>query len=219
MSSLGELLAVGEVKQAVELARERLARNPGDAEALLALARVAVTEDQGARASSLIQQAVAHGADPREVTLVRAALAFQGGHWEAARSLYLPFAAEERPPPEALYGLGVALLRTGEVDAGREALELAVTSGPEVPSMRFELGRAYAMSGRLRPAVRQFVSCLRLNAADERAWRFLAELLAEQGRKQMARRLLKRGLECAPGSALLRKPLPRSAPTPDEDYS
>lgn len=210
--SLVELLAVGEVTRAVEQARERLARSPGDTEALLALARVAVEAGQGPRASSLLQQAVTQGAAPRDVTLVRAALAFQRGDWVAARNLYLPLAAEEPPPTEALYGLGVALLRTGEVDAGREALELAVRQDPELPSLRFELGRAYAMSDGLRPAVRQFVACLRLNVAEARAWRFLAELLAERGRTRMAESLLSRGLEYAPDSGLLREPLPGSTP-------
>ena len=212
MSSLGELLAVGEVKQAVDLARERLARNPGDVEALLALAKVAVAEGQGPRASSLLQQAVSQGAPPRDVALVRAALAFQRGNWESARALYLPLAAEADAPPEALYGLGVCLLHTGEVDAGREALDLAVKRSPEVPSFRFELGRAYAMSDRLRAAVHQFVSCLRLNAGDARPWRFLAELLAERGKPRSAERLLTLGLEYAPGATLLRQPLPSPKP-------
>jgi tetratricopeptide (TPR) repeat protein len=214
MPSLGELLAAGQVKQAAELANQRLSQNPGDGEALVALAKVSLVEGNGARAESLLQQAASHGAQ-RDVALVRGALALQREEWAAARTLYLPLAAQGDARPEVWYGLGVALLRLGQVEAAREALERAVAIDPQAPSYRFELGRAWALVNRVRPAVRQFVSCLRLNARDARAWRFLAELLAQRGKVRAAERLLKRGQEHVPGAAVLREPLPTRAPALD----
>ncbi|MET0402304.1 MAG: tetratricopeptide repeat protein, partial [Cystobacter sp.] len=207
MPSLGELLALGQVNQAAELANQRLGKDPRDGDALLTLAKLALLEGNSARAETLLQQAASHGAR-QEVALVRAALALQREDWEAARKLYQPLTTEPAPRPEAWYGLGVVLLRLGEVDSARAALERAVELSPEVASFRFELGRAWVMSGQLRLAVRQFVSCLRLNTGDARAWRFLAELLAERGKPRSAERLLELGLAYAPESEVLREPLP-----------
>jgi tetratricopeptide (TPR) repeat protein len=214
MPSLGEMLAVGQVKQAVELANQRLGQNPGDGEALVTLAKVSLAEGNGARAESLLQRAASHGAR-QDVALVRAALALQREDWVEAQNLYLPLAAEAEPRPEAWYGLGVALNRLGNAEAAREALERAVALDPQAPSFRFELGRAWALLDRVRPAVRQFVSCLRLNAWDARAWRFLAELLAQRGKVRSAERILKRGLAHVPEAAVLREPLPTPALDPD----
>jgi tetratricopeptide (TPR) repeat protein len=207
MSSLGELLALGQVGQAAELAKQRLERDPKDGEALITLAKLSLLEGDGARAESLLQQAAAQGAR-QEVALVRAALALHREEWEAARQLYLPLTTEANPRPEAWYGLGLALLRLGEIDSARDVLERAVALAPEVASFRFELGRACVVSGQLRRAVRQFVSCLRLDTADARAWRFLAELVAERGKRRSAERLLELGLAYAPEAQVLREPLP-----------
>ncbi|MFY0573598.1 tetratricopeptide repeat protein [Cystobacter fuscus] len=214
MPSLGEMLAMGQVKQAAVLANQRLSRDPNDGEALVTLAKVSLVEGDGARAESLLQQAAAQGAR-RDVALVRGALALQREDWEAARTLYLPLAAQGDDRPEVWYGLGVVLLRLGNAEAAREALERAVTIDPQAASYRFELGRAWAMGERVRPAVRQFVCCLRLDARDARAWRFLAELLARRGKVRAAERLLKRGLELVPEAAVLREPLPTPAPAAD----
>ena len=207
MASLGELLAAGELKQASALAQRRLGQNPSDGEALVALAKVAVAEGQPARAEEWLKRAVAPGSQ-REVALVRAALALGREDWAGAQELYVALVREPSPPAEAWYGLGVVRSRVGDAEAACEALQRAVALEPLRASFHFELGRAWAMREQVRPAVREFVSCLRLEARDARAWRFIAELLAQRGKARSARRILEHGQRLVPEAGVLREPLP-----------
>ncbi|OJH39562.1 tetratricopeptide repeat protein [Cystobacter ferrugineus] len=201
-SSLGELLAAGQVKQAEDLAKQRLGKNINDAEALLTLAKVALLADDQVRAESMLQLASAQGAR-EEVALVRAALALQRQQWEQARIIYQFLASQSPTRTEALYGLGCALNRSNKSEAAREPLERAVALDPLAHAYHFELGRTWMALGRARPAARQFVSCLRLDKRDARAWRFLVELLLQRGKHRSADRLLKLGLEQVPDAEVL----------------
>lgn len=207
--SLGELLAAGQLKQAAQRAQRQLERDAGDAEALLALARVALVEGQLARAEELLQRA-APTAAARDVGLLRGALALVREDWKAAQEHYVSLLRQPSPPAEAWYGLGVARVRLGDPETASEALERAVELEPRSASYRFELGRAWVLQQQPRLALRQFASCLRLNPEDARAWRSVAELLALRGKPRSAQRLLQRGQRQVPGAAVLREPLPVS---------
>ncbi|ATB37494.1 hypothetical protein CYFUS_002916 [Cystobacter fuscus] len=204
------------MKQAEELAKQRLGKDINDAQALLTLAKVALLAGDQVRAESMLQLASARGAR-EEVALVRAALALQRQEWERARVIYQFLATQSPTRSEALYGLGCTLNRLNESEAAREPLERAVALDPLVLAYHFELGRTWMALGRARPAARQFVSCLRLDKRDARAWRFLVELLSRRGKTRSADRLLELGLELVPDAEVLLELMPptdEGRPTP-----
>jgi tetratricopeptide (TPR) repeat protein len=125
MESLAELLATGRLKEASAQARRRLAQNPGDPEALMAMARVALVEGRIGESESLLARASSK-APPEDATLLRAALAAQKGEWAVARDLYESLTRQPQAPAEAWYGLGLAHASRGEWPAAGEALEKAV---------------------------------------------------------------------------------------------
>jgi Flp pilus assembly protein TadD len=206
MEALNELLAAGRVREASERATQRLTRDPGDVEALVLLAKVALVEGRTAQAEQWLKQAAAKGAS-REVLLVRAALACQRQDWAEARGLYEQLLRQPQPPAEAWYGLGTARIALGDLSGAREALERAVELKPEQASFRFELGRALALTEQVRPALRQFVLGLRLEPGDARGYLVVAGLMAQRGKELQGRRVLELGLRLVPEAGMLREAL------------
>ena len=203
MPSLQELLAQGDLKQISDEATRRLSKNSQDGEALLALARVALVENNDSRVTTLLQRA-APRADPQEVALVRAALSAKRQDWKKAREIYQSLTAQEPIRPDALFGLSLCLLELEQYEEARELLERLVAQAPLHFAYHVELGRAYLFLGRTRAAARQFVRGLRLNRMEDRAWYLLVNLLLNQGRQRRANNLLRMGLALVPDSALLR---------------
>lgn len=202
MQALSELLDAGRYKEASELARQRLAQNPGDGEALLAMARVSLQAGQPEQAERLLGRASAH-APADEVVMVRAAIACQRLNWAAARELYGSLVRQPNHPPAAWYGLGVARMSLGDFQGAYEAQLQALTRAPQQPSVHFELGRLLAVQGRRGASARAFVRTLRLDPRDVRAYGALAQVALGRGKVRMARRVLEAGLRQVPGAVEL----------------
>lgn len=115
MESLNQLLAAGRHKEASAQAAKRLAQKPGDTEALIVLARVAVASGENEKAEQLLTRMDPSGKskDP-EVLLARATLAMRRQQWNKAWEFYRPLVETPTPRIEALYGLGIALCALGE---------------------------------------------------------------------------------------------------------
>jgi tetratricopeptide (TPR) repeat protein len=203
MESLAELLATGRVKDASELAKKRLAQNPGDPEALLAQARLALIDGRIAEAEALVARAAPKAA-PQDVTLLRASLATLKGQTAAARDLYESLTRQPQAPAEAWYGLGLSRSLLGDLPGACDALDKAVHLNPRQPSFRFELGRAFTLVGMPRAAVFHLTRGIRLNPQDDRAFRVVADIVLQRGHARQARRILELGLRNVPDSALLR---------------
>lgn len=202
MQGMNELLSAGRVEEAYQQASQRLARQPGDAEALVVMAKVSLVQGRVAQAEELLRRAKAKGAT-QEVLLVHAAVALQRQDWAGACGLYEPLLRQPSPPAEAWYGVGVARCALEDLQGAREALERAVAARPRHASYHFELGRVCALQGRVRQAVRHFVQCLRLNPGDVRAYVAVAELAARRGKRWQARRVVAQGLRQLPGEEVL----------------
>ncbi|WNG14107.1 tetratricopeptide repeat protein [Cystobacter fuscus] len=211
MDSLSKLLAMGRIEEASEQAKKRLQQDPGDARALLALAKIALVRGGLEEAEALLNRA-ASKAPAQDVTLLRAGLAGIKGDWDAARGLYESLTRQPQAPAEAWYGLGMAFAARKELQAACEALEQAVELNPDQPSFRFELGRALTLLDRPRAAVYHLVQGVRIDPRDERGFRVIADILSPR-HPVLARRVLELGLRQVPGSALLREALaPPGAP-------
>jgi Flp pilus assembly protein TadD len=208
MESLGELLAMGRLKEASEQATKRVARNPRDTEALVALARVALSSGKNEQAEQLLTRAdpTGKGSAP-DMLLVRATLAMRRQQWAEACVFYRPLVQTSKPRVEALYGLGMALCALGEHLKACAALYDAVDLEPTHPDIRYELGRAYMLYGNQVAAAYQFIQGLRFNPKDERGYHAVAHLAAGRGKPRSARRVLELGLRQVPGSKLLRDTL------------
>ncbi|EPX57560.1 tetratricopeptide repeat family [Cystobacter fuscus DSM 2262] len=208
MESLNQLLAAGRFKEASEQATKRVTQKPGDTEALIALARVAVASGENEKAEQLLTRAdpSGKGSDP-EVLLARATLAMRRQQWEKAWEFYRPLVETPTPRVEALYGLGIALCALGEPLKACAALDDAMQLAPTHPDIRYELGRAYMLYGNQVEAGYHFIRGLRLNPKDERGYHAVAYLASGRGKRRSARRVLELGLKQVPGSKLLRDAL------------
>ncbi|ADO75082.1 tetratricopeptide repeat protein [Stigmatella aurantiaca] len=202
MHVLRQLLEEGRLREVREAAAHQLSQHPDDEEALLALAKVALVDDRADQAEELLSRVKSEDTQG-EVTLLRAAAAIQRKDFSRAREHYQVLIRQPSPPAEAWHGLGVALLAQGKAAEAREAHEQAVALKPNQSGFRFELGVALAMEKRPRAAVHQFVQGLRLDARDARAYWALAQVLTQQGKVLLARRVLEAGLKQVPQSQLL----------------
>jgi tetratricopeptide (TPR) repeat protein len=202
MQAMNEMLSAGRVEEAYQQAAQRLAKQPGDAEALLIMAKVSLVQGRVAQAEELLRRAQAKGAT-QEARVVQAAVALQHQDWAGALSLYAPLLRQPSPPAEAWYGVGVARCALEDLPGAREALERAVAARPQYASYHFELGRVCALQGKVRQAVRHFARCLRLNPGDVRGYVAVAELAARQGKRRLARRVVQQGLRQIPEEQVL----------------
>ncbi|MET0406299.1 MAG: tetratricopeptide repeat protein [Cystobacter sp.] len=213
---LNDALAAGHIDDVEQGARRRLGQNPGDPEALLAMAKVGLVRGRLEEAEALLARA-ASKAPPREVALVRASLAARKGDWDAARAGYEALTREPQPPAEAWYGLGLALAAKGDLPGSCEALHKAVELHPTQPAFRFELGRALTLSRQPRAAVHHLVRGLRLDATDARGYRVVADILQDLGHPRLARGVVALGLGHCPDAPLLREALGEAPPAPAID--
>jgi Flp pilus assembly protein TadD len=204
--TLKQLLAEGRIGEARDEATRQLSRKPGDEEALLTLAKVALVDNRPEQAEQLLSRVKSEDAQP-EVALLLGAVAIQSKEFGRAREHYEKLVRQPSPPAEAWHGLGLALIALGEVAQGREAHERAVALRPQQSGFRFELGLALIMEERIREAVRELVQSLRLEAREARGYWALAQVLARQGKDRSARRILEAGLKHVPQSPLLRETL------------
>jgi tetratricopeptide (TPR) repeat protein len=202
MQAMNEMLSAGRVEEAYQQAAQRLARQPGDAEALVVMAKVALVQGRAAQAEELLRRAQGKGAT-QEALLVHAAVALQRQDWAGACGLYAPLLRQPSPPAEAWYGVGVARCALEDLEGARKALERAVAARPRHASYHFELGRVCALQGQVRQAVRHFARCLRLNPGDVRGYVAVAELASRQGKRLLARRVVQQGLRQVPEEEVL----------------
>ena len=85
-----------------------------------------------------------------------------------------------------LYQRGRRLLADGHPHAAATVLTRAKLLEPEKASIRESLGRALFMSGRARPARREFAKAVQLNPADDYAHYALARACERTGQRTRA---------------------------------
>lgn len=96
--------------------------------------------------------------------------------------------------------LGVALVRAGDVEAGREALQKAIDLRWQMSVAQYELGRIYYNEDDLARAAAHFIASIRIDPNYSNALYSLALLHERQGREEEALALFRRVLELNPES-------------------
>jgi tetratricopeptide (TPR) repeat protein len=99
----------------------------------------------------------------------------------------------------ALQDQGVALARSGHLEAAIERFRAALELDPENSTTRFFFGLAHAKLGDLDAARDAFVEAVRLDPRSQRAHLFLGSVLAQQGNDQRAAEHFATALEIHPG--------------------
>lgn len=190
-----EHLCDGEIAQAEALCLQFLdnsAADPhlGHADAMQVLSMIAHARGDAREALVRMRQAVA--LDPldcqRRLDLARIA-AEAGAHYEAAAHLETVVSGCGELP-EALLGLGRALLAVNQPEFAIDRLTRAVSAAPELPEHWFELGRAYAAAGRFNDAVYAFEGAQKNAPADAEIALHLGKALHAAGRISEAVSLL-----------------------------
>ncbi len=199
------LQGAGQLDAALAAARRGAALAPDDAyaqarraELELALGRRAEARDSAERSLALAETALGHA------ILGLAALAlYDDAAAEAAfdRAVTL---ASDAPLPRL--GLGLFRIRQGDLVAGREELELAVSLDPKRGDLRSWLGRAYAEEGLSDKALAQFDLAKELDPDNPNAWLFSAAELFEANRPLEAVEEIETAARKAPDRAVLRGP-------------
>jgi len=197
-----ELLELGRVDEALAVAAQRLAADPGDVPALATMARVALMSGQASQLQSLMSRLRMKGAT-EELLLLEAVMALGRKDWTRAYDLYERLLEGPSPSAEVWYGMGVVLLALEDLESAQQALERSLELKPGQPSVYFELGRLRVMRGEARLAVREFVRVLRQAPQDVRAWMAVAEVMARRRKPRQALRVVERGLRELPGNHVL----------------
>ena len=180
----------GRWPQAIRLAKQVLAEDPADAEALRLLGVISETLGQPERGAELLEQAVAH--DPG---FARAW--FNLGNLYLARSrvgeavaAYTRCAALLPGDADVHRSLGVALEVAGRLDDARAALDRALECRPGDAKVNAALGDLLLVSGDFAGALAACDACLQADPGNERALAFKAVALEALGERDAVRRLV-----------------------------
>jgi DNA-binding response OmpR family regulator len=127
------------------------------------------------------------------VRLVEAAL--------AGRSVDRPDAAQISTEAQRLYRDGQAAYRRGDLDGSLAALTAAVAIDPLSPSLRHQLGLAYAQKGKDFSAIQELEAAIDLEPSRFQTLRNLAVLYQKNGFRRKACEAWERSIALAPDDA------------------
>lgn len=169
---------LGRLEEARDLARTAL---KGHADSCLLWSRLAELELSLGNVSASAQAAARAGeadADCAEAHLMSGLIALAERHSENARTSFGRALQLQSSNPMAHLGMGLVLVRAGDIVGGRQEIEVAAQLQPGTALFRSYLGRAFLEEGRRTLAVSQFSTAIGLDGADPTPWMFRA--LAKQ---------------------------------------
>ena len=188
--TLEQLLAAGDVDAAQALAIEQLEADPASVEPRVALARIALVQEDVESAQALIEP-LPPGEGGYARSLVDATLLVAKDKLGDAIEAYRALTREAPERFEGFLGLGEAALEKGDVELAVRALKKAALTDDENWWLHYRVGIALAGAGELEEAVSQLTRALELNPADERPVASLAAGLMEAGDLEGAEELLR----------------------------
>jgi Flp pilus assembly protein TadD len=174
-------LRAGRLREAEDVCRELLARNPADANIYNLLGAIAGTAGDHAKAAEFMRRSVELAPDVIEFrkNLARAQLR-QGRITDAEETLRT--AVARNPELPQLLGLwGVILGQRGDLAAAIEALEKAVRGCPHDPLNQFNLADLYRRTGDRKRAIANLQQVLNLAPGHPDALNNLAGLQLAEG--------------------------------------
>jgi Flp pilus assembly protein TadD len=164
VSDLEQLLQIGEYDEAALIAQARLTVDANDTEARVALARLALgNEDVETAEKHLKQLKPGEGGYTR--SLAQATLFAAQGEFEKSEKLLRELCESEPTRAEAFVGLAAVAGETENAELKLKALKKAALNAPEDWSIHYELGMAFAESDDAERAAESLTRAYELNPA------------------------------------------------------
>jgi tetratricopeptide (TPR) repeat protein len=201
MNSLRSLLVEGRMGEARALAAQMLEKVPDEPSAALALARLALAEDDFQQARRWLEVGEARGVSA-DTLVLRGNLAVQDDDISGAETCF--FKALELNPKkaEAFFGLGLLYRMTGHTARAREGFERAVAAETDVPLnggvMHYQLAELLLEQGDLRGGVEHLQHALVLNPTLVAAYLATVRVFSRIKQYEAARSVLEMGLQVLP---------------------
>ncbi len=202
MDPLRDLLAVGNVVEARALATARVAANPVDAAALVALAKLALADFDADGALLHVAQAEAIGITA-DTLVIRAGLAIGAGDLATAAASFRKATELQPSMAEAFMGLGLCLANQRQFSAALEALKQAVALEPTSSVFHYHLGQCYLELEDIARAAEHLGRSIGLDPSTPSAYVSLSRCLTITGNHEAARNLVQQGLAILPNNAQL----------------
>ena len=133
-----------------------------------------------------------------------AGVAFASADFDAARASYEQALQRNPDDPEALNGLGQALVRLGKVSEALGKFERAVQAAPETWAYRFNLAHAVGQLGNWDRAATEYRAAAQLFPTDYATQYNLAMALHKKGDEQAAVPEFRKAIELAPSEPTFR---------------
>ncbi len=201
MDQLSALMVEGRLVEARELAGQLLQQVPDEPSAALAMARLALFEDDFEAAQRWLDVCERRGVSA-DTLVLRGNLAVQHGDIPGAERCFLE-ALELRPKAEAFFGLGLLYRLVAHQPRAREALELAVAAEPDVPLnggiMHYHLADLLLEQGDVRGGVEHLEQALTLNPGLVPASLATVRVSSQPKQYEAARSVVEMGLKVLPG--------------------
>jgi tetratricopeptide (TPR) repeat protein len=204
MSAISDLLSQGRTREARQQAERVLAERPGNAEALVAVAKAQLVEGDVGPAEASIKKAEAAGAAPADVLVMRAALAGERNQVDQALALYQQALKLDSGRAEAEFGVAVMLAEQRKYAESLPHFERAVKLQPRAGVLHYHLAQNLIRMDQHQRAFEHLEQAVALNPLYPPAYQLLAKVLCILGKQQAAKRLLEEGLKLLPGDAGLR---------------
>jgi tetratricopeptide (TPR) repeat protein len=192
----GRRLLEKEPEAAVEQAREILARDEENRQALRLLARALRRLGRHAEGSDAELSAIK--AASNEPALVGAAQAIQAGNLNQAEHLVRPYLNRFPDDPAGFRLLGEVAARVGRLAEAIKYLERAIELAPSYASAHLRLARVYHDCGDFREAADKLDQLLKIDPGERRADRFKATTLLMSGEYSEALQLYRSLVEKVP---------------------
>jgi Flp pilus assembly protein TadD len=137
-------------------------------------------------------------------TMRAAGVAFASADFDSARATYEQALEKNPNDPEALNGLGQALVRLGRVADAIQDFERAASIAPDTWAYRFNLAHAVGQLGNWDRAITEYREAARLFPTDYATQYNLAMALHKKGDEQSAVAEFRRAIELAPSEPTFR---------------
>jgi tetratricopeptide (TPR) repeat protein len=179
-------LAQGEVAAAIRLLEPHARDGAGEAATVALLARALARADRLDEARRLLDAALSHAPNERELLLAAGELAVLDGDAAGARRALEAALARDADLAEAWHGIGRIESERENVAPARAALERALAADPEHSAARSERAAVESFAGNLAEAERLLDAQLAREPGDYAALTALGINLLKRGRAQEA---------------------------------
>lgn len=192
----------------LDAARDTLLRvveaNPRNALAWSRLAELWLELGNVTRAREAIAVAAKLAPDLERVQSIRGFIALTEFRFDTATDAFRTAVALNSASPLARFGLGLATIRTGDLNQGRNDIEVAVGLDPNRSLLRSYLGKAYFAERREALAGEQYAIARELDPRDPTPWFYDAILKQSENRPVEALDDLERSIQLNDNRAVYR---------------